>query len=128
MDDQTKRYPELGERLALLREARKISQREVAERAHIGHSYIAKLERGRGRPSPQILKRLADLYEAPYAPLAVLAGYQEREPTPDEDDEIARRMADRLARVQAEVSEIARDITQWNARRRRPPPQIDTPT
>jgi transcriptional regulator with XRE-family HTH domain len=109
MAQPAKRYPELGARLADYRERLRISQREAAERVRIGHSYIAKLENGNGRPAPHILERLADLYEAPYDELAVLAGYQRARPDITEYDALSTR----FAQVMMEAEDLVRRMRRF---------------
>jgi transcriptional regulator with XRE-family HTH domain len=52
---------EIGLKLKKLREQLELSQREVARRIDVNHSYIAKIEKGQ-MPSLEKLKRLCSLY------------------------------------------------------------------
>lgn len=49
-------------RLVHLREAKGVTQAEVAEAVHLSRAQIANLERGRGELSMRSLTRLADFY------------------------------------------------------------------
>jgi transcriptional regulator with XRE-family HTH domain len=54
----------LGERIRELREARSLSQRELARRAGVDHSYVSKIENGRTEvPSVDTLRALATVLE-----------------------------------------------------------------
>lgn len=50
---------EVGVRLKHLREAKKLSLRELGKMAHVSHSFIADIESGRSNPSLDTLKSLA---------------------------------------------------------------------
>jgi transcriptional regulator with XRE-family HTH domain len=66
----------LGDELRALREVRKKSLRQVEEETNVSNAYLSQLERGVAEnPSPHLLHRLAEYYEAPYEALMVAAGY-----------------------------------------------------
>lgn len=72
----------LGDLLKELRDKR--SLRDVAEKTGISHSYISDIEKGFRRgtntplnPSPDTLKKLAEVYDYPYEKLLKVAGYVE---------------------------------------------------
>ncbi|MCW5765168.1 MAG: helix-turn-helix domain-containing protein [Phycisphaeraceae bacterium] len=70
----------LGEYLANLRSARKFTLRDVEEASGsaVSNAYLSQLEHGRiKKPSPWILKSLADLYGVSYESLMAKAGYLE---------------------------------------------------
>jgi transcriptional regulator with XRE-family HTH domain len=77
--------PTFGEYLRRLRESRKLSQREAAEKAGISYAYLSQIEgskRGKRKkgeehfgPHPQMLKKLADAYEVSAGHLFEQAGY-----------------------------------------------------
>ena len=50
--------PLIGNRLALLRKRRGLSQEELAERAHLDRSYVSRIERGLANPSMSVLERI----------------------------------------------------------------------
>lgn len=50
-----------GNAIRMMREAQGLSQRELAERAGVNHSYLAQVERGEKlNPSPRWLASVAD--------------------------------------------------------------------
>lgn len=53
---------EIGDRLKALREARKLSQSQVARRLNISNSAISGYEKGTKTPSAEMLKTLAIFY------------------------------------------------------------------
>ncbi len=66
----------LGDRLREVRKIKGLSFRAVAEPAEISIAYLQKLEAGDvQQPSPNVLHRLAQVLEVPYAGLMGLAGY-----------------------------------------------------
>ena len=57
---------ELGEIVRELREAKGLTQAQLAERAQIALSYVTVIEAGQqGKPSPQIIQRLARALDVP---------------------------------------------------------------
>jgi SOS-response transcriptional repressor LexA len=57
--------------------------RQVASRAGISHPYLSDLEKGNAnRPSPEVLKKLAEVFSVPVSDLMIQAGYMDAEPTP----------------------------------------------
>jgi transcriptional regulator with XRE-family HTH domain len=66
----------LGEHLRSVRKIRGASLKAIAEPAHISTAYLQKLEGGEVRqPSPNVLHRLGQELDVPYASLMELAGY-----------------------------------------------------
>jgi transcriptional regulator with XRE-family HTH domain len=59
MSRKTKEMPIRGDRLREARERQGFSQRELAERCHIGESQIFRYENGKGDPSADYLARIA---------------------------------------------------------------------
>lgn len=51
--------PTVAEIVAKLREQQGLSQRELADRADVDHSYLARFERGQARPSDRWLRDVA---------------------------------------------------------------------
>lgn len=69
---------ELGKFIADLRNANRLSQRQLAEKAGISHTEVWRLESGeRKSPSPPVLKSLAPHLGIPYEELMKKAGYIE---------------------------------------------------
>jgi len=72
MDDNFGKY------LKDLRNNQKLSLRDVEAKGGISASYLAQIEQGRRRPpGPDILKRLAPVYDVPVRDLLKAAGYLE---------------------------------------------------
>jgi HTH-type transcriptional regulator, competence development regulator len=72
------RASELGSLLADLRRAKGLSLREVEEAAGkaVSNAYLSQLENGKiGKPSPNVLYSLAEVYGVPYDTLMERAGY-----------------------------------------------------
>jgi HTH-type transcriptional regulator, competence development regulator len=68
----------LGEFLANVRTAKRLTLREVEEatEGEISNAYLSQLEHGRiVKPSPNVLHRLAAVYNVPYDRLMKKAGY-----------------------------------------------------
>ena len=68
----------LGEYLISARTERGVSQRELAEKCGISSAEISRVESGkRQKPSPTILKAVADALVISYPTLMALAGYSQ---------------------------------------------------
>jgi transcriptional regulator with XRE-family HTH domain len=79
---------EFGQYLKALRLEHNLSLRDVGEKASISSSYLAQIEQGRRRPpGPDILKRLAPVYDVPVRDLLKAAGYLEDTETSLSDEE-----------------------------------------
>jgi transcriptional regulator with XRE-family HTH domain len=77
-DEFIARASELGTLLADLRKAKGLSLREVEEAASkaVSNAYLSQLENGKiGKPSPNVLHSLAEVYGVPYDALMEKAGY-----------------------------------------------------
>lgn len=69
---------EFGERLKEIRKSKNLSLREAARRSKVSHPYLSQLESGRNKkPSPEIIRKIADGLNHPYNELMDLAGYGE---------------------------------------------------
>ena len=69
---------DFGKYLKELRNNQKLSLRDVEAKGGISPSYLAQIEQGRRRPpGPDILKRLAPVYDVPVRDLLKAAGYLE---------------------------------------------------
>jgi transcriptional regulator with XRE-family HTH domain len=65
-----------GSYLRRIRKARGLSLKQVETSAEVSNAYISQIETGRRRPPhPDILKKLAKVYEVPLKDLLVKAGY-----------------------------------------------------
>src|ERR1039457_2571011 len=70
----------LGPYLKNLRKAAGLSLKQVEHKAHVSNAYLSQLERGiRNSPHPDILKRLAEVYEVSHPDLLIVAGYLDGE-------------------------------------------------
>jgi transcriptional regulator with XRE-family HTH domain len=81
---------DFGKYVRSLRQERGISLRYVGKKASISSSYLAQIEQGRRRPpGPEILKRLAPVYDVPLRDLMRAAGYlEEARPDLGEEEEV----------------------------------------
>lgn len=67
---------DFGEYLRKLREAQKLSLREMAAKTGVSVSYITQIENGKRKaPGPEVLKKLAPAYNVPVRELLKAAGY-----------------------------------------------------
>lgn len=67
---------QFGKYLKLLREQKGLRIRDVEKLSDISNAYLSYLENGkRGMPSPEILQKLAPIYQVPYKDLLQKAGY-----------------------------------------------------
>jgi len=81
---------DFGKYVRSLREDRGLSLRSAGAKAGVSSSYLTQIEHGRRRPpGPDILKRLAPIYDVPVRDLMRAAGYlEEAIDTLSEEDEI----------------------------------------
>ncbi|MFC2072537.1 helix-turn-helix domain-containing protein [Chloroflexota bacterium] len=81
---------DFGEYIRSLRQEHGLSLRAVGARAGVSSSYLAQIEHSRRRPpGPDILKRLAPVYDVPVRDLLKAAGHlEETGPGLSEEDEI----------------------------------------
>lgn len=81
-----------GEYMKSLREKQRLSLREVERGSGVSNAYIAQIERGdRPAPSPDILRKLAPVYNVTVQELLEKAGYlEEPEQTMSEQERVER--------------------------------------
>jgi len=81
---------DFGEYISSLRREHGLSLRDVGAKASISSSYLAQIEHGRRRPpGPELLKRLAPVYDVPVRDLLKAAGYlEEAGPNLGEEEEV----------------------------------------
>lgn len=72
-------YVALGRKIAALREAQRLSQRELGQKVGVSDSYFGGVEIGRRRPETDVLERTAVVLRADYWELLRLAGYVRRD-------------------------------------------------
>jgi len=79
-----------GEYLKSLRQEQRMSLREVERESGVSNAYLAQIERGDRRPpSPEILKKLAPVYNVAVRDLLKAAGYwDEDRPSLTEEEEV----------------------------------------
>jgi len=66
----------LGQFLRAAREARRLTLREVERQSGVSNAYLSQVESGRIKePSPNVLFKLTELYDAAYEMAMELAGY-----------------------------------------------------
>ncbi|GJD19898.1 hypothetical protein RIVM261_048540 [Rivularia sp. IAM M-261] len=66
----------LGSFLASARQHKNLTLRAVEADTGVSNAYLSQLENGKIRsPSPNILRKLSDLYDVPYVTVLELAGY-----------------------------------------------------
>src|SRR5262245_51371598 len=67
---------QLGKTLTMARERKALTLREVERITGVSNAYLSQLENDRIKaPSPNVLHKLAGLYDLPYAALMLQAGY-----------------------------------------------------
>jgi len=75
-----------GEYMRKLRKEKGLTLKQVESAAQVSNAYISQIERGlRKPPHPDILKRLAKIYEVTHYDLLIAAGYLE-----DPEEQIKR--------------------------------------
>ena len=80
---------QLGQYLKKLRKMRGFSLRHVERESGVSNAYLSQLETGKiTRPSPEILHKLAIVYQTSYPHLLILAGH----PVPQTHDLAAREL------------------------------------
>jgi len=117
----------LGRLLQHYRELRKLSGRRAATAAEISSTYLSQLEAGAIKdPSPRVLYRLAQAYEAPYLDLMRSAGYvvpndknRSRSAGASDPWEIALRSTSPL--TEDERDALAEYLAWYRSRRGQPP-------
>lgn len=107
----------LGDFLKASRNAKQLSLRDVERQVGISNAYLSQLESGKIRnPSPNVLHKLASLYNVFYRELMQLAGY----PVPEASESSATRLAARIGPVtQEEEQELIDYLAFLRARRNR---------
>jgi transcriptional regulator with XRE-family HTH domain len=71
---------DFGGYLRELRRAAGLTLKQVETKARVSNAYLSQIERGlRNPPHPEILKRLATVYETPHTDLLAKAGYLDEE-------------------------------------------------
>ena len=116
------RSSELGALLADLRNAKRLSLRQVEEATNrtVSNAYLSQMEQGKIRqPSPNVLHSLARVYGVPYETLMERAGY----PLPSRESGSARQRKSALFAIDDLTAEEEEELLKYLAfiRSRRSP-------
>jgi transcriptional regulator with XRE-family HTH domain len=104
-DSQAQRAYAFGERIRLLRRAKKLKQREVAERIPMSPGNLSRIETGDyGPPSDEVIERLAAVLDADEAELLRIAGRQTG------TSEFEQRVLSELAAIRSSLDRMQRAL------------------
>ena len=81
----------MGHRLRALRQDRRLTQEELAERAEIHPTFLAKIEGGQRLPSLEVIRRLAGALGVPVA--SVVSATDDRDGASSEDRLVSELVA-----------------------------------
>lgn len=70
--------PNIGEKIKIIRKAKKLTQKQLAEKINKAESTVRMWELGKNKPLPEALKILSEVLEVNYSELMHAAGYLER--------------------------------------------------
>jgi HTH-type transcriptional regulator, competence development regulator len=71
-----------GSYMRRLRKSKGLTLKQVETQAKVSNAYISQIERGlRNPPQPDILRRLARVYDVPHRELLIVAGHLEEDST-----------------------------------------------
>jgi transcriptional regulator with XRE-family HTH domain len=91
--------PGFGEYLKLLREKQRMSLRDVERKCGVSNAYLGQIELGkRPPPHPNILKKLAPIYDVPVDELMRAAGYLDEAQSPGDEVDRLRWAVDAIQR------------------------------
>ncbi|MGD2168507.1 MAG: helix-turn-helix transcriptional regulator [Gammaproteobacteria bacterium] len=91
-----------GEFVRAQRRLAQVSQRNLAKMSGVSDSYLSQLERGNYRPSPQVVKALAEAFGLEPRQLFMMLGFMDDDDTSSLSVEHAIQMDDRLTSDQKE--------------------------
>ena len=91
-----------GEFVRAQRRLAQVSQRNLAKMSGVSDSYLSQLERGNYRPSPQVVKALAEAFGLEPRQLFMMLGFMDEEDTSSLSVEHAIQMDERLTNDQKE--------------------------
>jgi len=91
-----------GEFVRAQRKLAQVSQRHLAKMSGVSDSYLSQLERGNYRPSPQVVKALAQAFGLEPRQLFMMLGFMDDEDTGSLSVEHAIALDDRLTGDQKE--------------------------
>ena len=108
---------ELGSYLIQIRNERGYSQRDLAEKSGVSPAEISRVESGkRLKPSPSVLRAIADTLVISYPYLMQLAGYMdepEEAETPETEDVFRDERTGRIVDVSSGAREMLRSDAAW---------------
>ena len=107
---------DLGSYLAEIRNERGYSQRDLAEKCGISAAEICRVESGkRQKPSPAVLRAIADALVVSYPYLMQLAGYMDESETDPADplEEVFRDENGRIVDASSGAREMVRTDAAW---------------
>ena len=106
----------LGDFLKKKREESTLTLRQVEKKTQISNAYLSQLENNKiVKPSPTILKKLAQTYNASYHRLMTIAGY----PMELEEEQITFRTSQGLEDLSREEEKEMLDYLRFIRRRKR---------
>ena len=91
-----------GDFVRAQRRLAQVSQRNLAKMAGVSDSYLSQLERGNYRPSPQVVKSLADAFRIEPRQLYMMLGFMDEDPDGPPSVEQAIQLDERLDAAQKE--------------------------
>jgi transcriptional regulator with XRE-family HTH domain len=91
-----------GEFVRAQRQLAQVSQRNLAHMAGLSDSYLSQLERGNYRPSPQVVKALAQAFGLEPKQLYMMLGFIDDDPASRPSVEQAIQLDERLNAAQKE--------------------------
>ena len=91
-----------GEFVRAQRKLAQVSQRHLAKMSGVSDSYLSQLERGNYRPSPQVVKALAEAFGLEPRQLFMMLGFMDEDDASSLSVEHAIQMDDRLSADQKE--------------------------
>ena len=108
---------DLGSYLIQVRSERGYSQRDLAEKSGVSPAEISRVESGkRLKPSPSVLRAIADTLVISYPYLMQLAGYMdepEEAETPETEDVFRDERTGRIVDVSSGAREMLRSDAAW---------------
>jgi HTH-type transcriptional regulator, competence development regulator len=109
----------LGKTITAARERKGLTLRDVERETGVSNAYLSQLENAKIKaPSPNVLHKLAELYEVPYTALMAAAGYPvESAAIPSE----AVRLAARLGPTSSDEEDALADYLEFIRRRKSGP-------
>jgi transcriptional regulator with XRE-family HTH domain len=103
---------QLGKTLIAARERKGLTLRDVERATGVSNAYLSQVENEKIKaPSPNVLHKLAVLYEVPYSALMLQAGYPVAESADITDDAV--QLAARLGRTSPDEQDALADYLEF---------------